>query len=136
MKSTKKNYFEWYTATAADTMMTILVCARGMNFLGLIYLALVIPTSLSYTTEALNDKVTQLPGSENIASLISFNQFSGYIPRQFPPLLFSSRSQLLLVGGKMMHYYFVESMNDPTNDPIAFWTNGFSFFFFAHHPVD
>jgi carboxypeptidase C (cathepsin A) len=23
-----------------------------------------------------------------------------------------------------MHYWFVESMNDPVNDPIAFWTNG------------
>jgi carboxypeptidase C (cathepsin A) len=28
------------------------------------------------------------------------------------------------VGSKMMHYYFVESMNDPVNDPISFWTNG------------
>lgn len=23
-----------------------------------------------------------------------------------------------------MHYWFVESMNDPANDPVAFWTNG------------
>jgi hypothetical protein len=26
-----------------------------------------------------------------------------------------------------MHYYFVESMNRPESDPIAFWTNGSSF---------
>jgi hypothetical protein len=48
--------------------------------------AAVLPTTLCYTTEALNDKVISLPGSENIQSMISFNQFSGYIPCQSSPL--------------------------------------------------
>lgn len=27
-------------------------------------------------------------------------------------------------GSKEMHYWFVESMEDPANAPVAFWTNG------------
>jgi carboxypeptidase C (cathepsin A) len=61
----------------------------------------------AYTPEALADQVTSLPGAENLD--ISFNQFSGY----------------LTVGEtKQMHYWYVESMKDPVNDPVAFWTNG------------
>ena len=60
-----------------------------------------------YTPEAIADQITALPGAENLE--IPFNQFSGYVK----------------VGGtKNMHYWLVESMNDPANDPIAFWTNG------------
>lgn len=63
--------------------------------------------SASYTSEALADQVTNLPGAENLD--ITFNQFSGY---------------LTVDNTKQMHYWFVESMNDPANDPISFWTNG------------
>lgn len=68
--------------------------------------------SSEYTPEALADQVTNLPGAENLD--ITFNQFSGYL-------------NIPGVNGNMtkfMHYWFVESMNDPANDPIAFWTNG------------
>ena len=60
-----------------------------------------------YTPEALADQVTNLPGAENLK--INFNQFSGY---------------LKVNNTKNNHYWMVESMNDPANDPIAFWTNG------------
>ncbi len=66
----------------------------------------------AYTEAALKDQVTNLPGAENLS--ITFNQFSGYLD---------------IPGGsgeksKHMHYWFVESMNEPTTDPLAFWTNG------------
>ena len=60
-----------------------------------------------YTPDALADQVTNLPGAENLN--INFNQFSGY---------------LKVNSTKNMHYWLVESMNDPVNDPVAFWTNG------------
>ena len=61
----------------------------------------------SYTELAQLDQITKLPGSENLN--ITFNHFSGYIP----------------VGeSKQIHYWFVESMNDPLKDPLTFWTNG------------
>jgi hypothetical protein len=31
---------------------------------------------------------------------------------------------VVTVGTKNLHYWLVESMNDPASDPIAFWTNG------------
>jgi carboxypeptidase C (cathepsin A) len=61
---------------------------------------------MAYTNEALNDQVKNLPGAENLN--VAFNQFSGYLP----------------VGTKNMHYWYVESQNNPSTDPIAFWTNG------------
>lgn len=65
-----------------------------------------------YTPEALADQITDLPGAENLD--INFNQFSGYL-------------NIPGVDGNMtkfMHYWFVESTNDPASDPLAFWTNG------------
>lgn len=66
---------------------------------------------ICYSPEALNDKIGILPGSESLN--VSFNQFSGYLAVQ---------------GGhtksKNLHYWFVESMNKPATDPLAFWTNG------------
>ncbi|KAJ1441770.1 hypothetical protein B484DRAFT_415048, partial [Ochromonadaceae sp. CCMP2298] len=63
-------------------------------------------TYTEYTTEALADQVTDLPGAENLK--IPFNQFSGY---------------LKVNGTKNLHYWLVESARDPANDPVAFWTN-------------
>lgn len=61
----------------------------------------------SYTEMAKLDQIKDLPGSNNLN--ITFNHFSGYIP----------------VGkSKQIHYWFVESMNDPSTDPLTFWTNG------------
>jgi hypothetical protein len=60
-----------------------------------------------YTPEALLDQVTNLPGAENLN--VNFNQFSGY---------------LKVTPTKNNHYWFVESMNNPAADPVAFWTNG------------
>jgi len=67
--------------------------------------------SVAYTPEALADQVKNLPGAENLN--IKFNQFSGYIT--IPGNSGDS---------KHLHYWFVESMNNPSTDPIAFWTNG------------
>jgi hypothetical protein len=64
-----------------------------------------------YTTEALADQITKLPGAENLN--IEFNQFSGYL--EIPGSEGAS---------KFIHYWFVESMNNPASDPLAFWTNG------------
>ena len=63
--------------------------------------------SAEYTPEAVADQVTNLPGAEKLD--FNFNQFSGY---------------LQVNGSKNMHYWMVESMNDPATDPVTFWTNG------------
>jgi len=60
-----------------------------------------------YTSRALKDKIDNLPGTEHFD--VTFQQFSGY---------------LNVSETKMIHYWFVESMQDPVNDPILFWTNG------------
>lgn len=72
-----------------------------------LFLSALAYTASAYTPEALEDQVTNLPGAENLD--IEFNQFSGY---------------LTVDGTKQMHYWFVESMEDPANAPVAFWTNG------------
>jgi carboxypeptidase C (cathepsin A) len=66
----------------------------------------------SYSTDALADKIENLPGAEKLD--VTFNQFSGYLS---VPGTTGEKS-------KNLHYWFVESMNDPSNDPITFWTNG------------
>jgi hypothetical protein len=76
---------------------------------GAVFAAGILSTA-AYTPEALADQVTALPGAESLN--INFNQFSGY---------------LTVDGTKQMHYWFVESMNDPANAPVAFWTNGRTF---------
>ena len=40
-----------------------------------------------------------------------FNQFSGYF------IVDDEQN-------RKIHYWYVESMNDPENDPVVFWTNG------------
>lgn len=63
--------------------------------------------AFSYTQEALSDQIYELPG---LQWKPDFNQFSGY---------------LNLEGTKKyIHYWLVESENDPQNAPLVFWTNG------------
>jgi len=67
--------------------------------------------SATYTDEALQDQILNLPGSEKLTT--NFNQFSGYLSLNND-----------VNHTKHMHYWMVESMSDPLNDPLAFWTNG------------
>ena len=62
--------------------------------------------SSSYTPEALADQVKDLPG---LTFTPSFNHFSGYL--QVSPT-------------RHIHYWYIESMKDPSTDPVVFWTNG------------
>eukprot|EP01038_Epipyxis_sp_PR26KG_P013840 gene13840-18563_t len=64
-------------------------------------------SAVNYGPEALLDEVTSLPG---LIDSINFRHFSGYLT--------------LPASTKHMHYWMVESTNDPSSDPIAFWTNG------------
>ena len=68
-------------------------------------------SSSSYTSDALADEILSLPGAAGLS--YSFRHFSGYL-----------RIPGTSANSKQMHYWFVESMNNPTTDPIAFWTNG------------
>ena len=55
----------------------------------------------------IGDLVTNLPGQPKV----SFDQYAGYIV-------------LNETTNKSLFYWFQESQNDPSNDPIALWTNG------------
>ena len=86
-----------------------------------------------YTQEALSDQILPgaLPGAENIS--IPFNQFSGSyytlirispsVNLSIPPPPYLP-GYLTVQGTKNLHYWLVESMSDPSKDPVAFWTNG------------
>ena len=63
--------------------------------------------SFQYTSEALLDQVTELPG---LNWKPEFNQFSGYIN--------------LPDTEKYIHYWLVESEMDVELAPLVFWTNG------------
>lgn len=52
------------------------------------------------------DEITALPGLNHN---ISFRHFSGYLTG---------------TEGKHLHYWFVESSNNPANDPVVLWMNG------------
>ncbi|XP_026205573.1 lysosomal protective protein isoform X1 [Anabas testudineus] len=52
------------------------------------------------------DEVTYLPGLQKQPS---FRHYSGY---------------LTVADGKHLHYWFVESQNDPSSDPVVLWLNG------------
>ncbi|XP_070575245.1 lysosomal protective protein-like isoform X2 [Ptychodera flava] len=52
------------------------------------------------------DEITYLPGLQKQPS---FKHYSGY---------------LKATGTKMLHYWFVESQNKPTADPVILWLNG------------
>lgn len=65
-------------------------------------------TMNGYTIQAQQDQVTNLPGLNYDPG---FNQFSGYF------IVDDEQN-------RKIHYWYVESMNDPENDPVVFWTNG------------
>ncbi|KAF7645530.1 hypothetical protein LDENG_00202530 [Lucifuga dentata] len=70
---------------------------------------LLLPLLLSWLlTEAAPaaDEVTFLPG---LRKQPSFKQYSGY---------------LSVPDGKHLHYWFVESQNNPSTDPVVLWLNG------------
>ena len=63
-----------------------------------------------YTAEAEADKIVALPGAES--SKLPYG-FSGYLSINGTA-----------PGSKKMHYWLVESLSDPLNDPVGIWTNG------------
>lgn len=82
------------------------------SLLALIASLSLLSSSLGYTESALEDKITNLPGTEALD--IKFDQFSGYL--SVP----GTNGELT----KHLHYWFVTSENDPANDVLGFWTNG------------
>lgn len=86
------------TASLILLVLTIAQCARADE---------------TYTLEALADQVKSLPGASALD--LTFNQFSGYL--SIPGTSGNGNT-------KNMHYWMVESMNNPSTDPVAFWTNG------------
>lgn len=58
-----------------------------------------------YTKAAVQDQVTSLPNSPTLLSA----HFSGYFN---------------VSSTRFIHYYYVESENNPASDPVIFWTNG------------
>uniref|UniRef100_A0A646QCJ4 Carboxypeptidase n=1 Tax=Hemiscolopendra marginata TaxID=943146 RepID=A0A646QCJ4_9MYRI len=52
------------------------------------------------------DEIVDLPG---LPSKPNFHQYSGY---------------LNATNGRLLHYWFVESERDPSNDPLLLWLNG------------
>jgi len=59
-----------------------------------------------YSDRALKDEITNLPGLPNGFT----KMFSGYVE--------------ISNGTKGIFYWFIESENDPQNDPVVLWTNG------------
>jgi len=59
------------------------------------------------TATAVSDEITSLPG----APAVSFKQYSGHIT-------------VNKTAGRSLFYWFVESQNDPDNDPLVLWLNG------------
>ncbi|XP_040890602.1 lysosomal protective protein isoform X2 [Toxotes jaculatrix] len=61
---------------------------------------------LSADAAPATDEVTYLPGLQKQPS---FRHYSGY---------------LSVADGKHLHYWFVESQNNPSSDPVVLWLNG------------
>jgi carboxypeptidase C (cathepsin A) len=80
-----------------------------MNFIyTAINFLLLITSTHCYTSSALNDQITSMPG---LNYDLTFNQFSGYL-------------QLKSNHAKHIHYWLVESEINPDTAPLVFWTNG------------
>ena len=54
------------------------------------------------------DQITSLPG---YSGELKYNQYSGYLDGSED-------------GNIQLHYWFVESQNDPQSDPLVLWLNG------------
>jgi carboxypeptidase C (cathepsin A) len=81
------------------------------KMLNLLLLLLLHPTTaVKYSARALQDKITTLPGLDVQPT---FQMFSGYID--------VSTAQ---DASRQMFYWFVESQNSPSTDPVFLWTNG------------
>eukprot|EP01083_Nonionella_stella_P023953 66273_1 len=63
-----------------------------------------------YSTEALHDKITTLPGLDP-KIFEKYSMFSGYV-NVYP------------AHNRSIFYWFIESLNNATADPVAIWTNG------------
>ena len=61
------------------------------------------PPISSYTQQAQDDQVTDLPGLDFEPN---FKHFSGYIP---------------VSPTRKIHYWYIESSNNPSTDPVVFW---------------
>jgi len=66
----------------------------------------VITRSPHYSERALKDEITNLPGTP---PGFHMKMFSGYVE---------------ISSTKGLFYWFIESENDPANDPVVLWTNG------------
>ena len=66
----------------------------------------------------LADKIESLPG---VNFPISFDQYAGYFT-------FSNRHGFHWgnIAKRKIFYWFVESIHNPAEDPVVFWTNGVS----------
>ncbi|KAK6021773.1 serine carboxypeptidase [Ostertagia ostertagi] len=60
------------------------------------------------TDKAVADMITNLPG---LTFNVTFRQFSGYLTAPLYP-------------NNHLFYWFMESQNDPVNDPVVLWLNG------------
>ena len=65
---------------------------------------------VEYSPRAMQDKIINLPG---LKSAPTFQMFSGYVD--------VSKKQ---DDSRKMFYWFVESQNNPSTDPVFLWTNG------------
>eukprot|EP01083_Nonionella_stella_P007795 22426_1 len=63
-----------------------------------------------YPPEIIRDQITSLPGLDD-ETFKKYTMFSGYI-NVYPK------------NNRSLFYWFVESLSNPTKDPVALWTNG------------
>eukprot|EP01095_Lingulamoeba_sp_RSL-Kostka_P002245 TRINITY_DN130_c3_g1_i1.p1 TRINITY_DN130_c3_g1~~TRINITY_DN130_c3_g1_i1.p1 ORF type:complete len:438 (-),score=126.42 TRINITY_DN130_c3_g1_i1:100-1413(-) len=77
-----------------------------MKVIACVLLFVFVLFNISYVSTT---QITNLPGIDK--SLINFNQYSGYIT-------------INETAGRNMFYWFVESQNDPKNDPVVLWQQG------------
>ena len=97
------SFSNYSTSSSSSSSLLLLLLLLIGNF---------IHTIESYSAVALEDEITNLPGTE--ALTITFRQFSGYL--KFP----GSGTN----NNKYVHYWFVESEIDPANAPVVVWSNG------------
>ena len=78
-------------------------------------LTFMVPGFKCYTSKAMLDQVVSLPGAK---SSFKSRHFSGF---------------LNITSSRNIHYFYIESENDPVNDPVVFWTNGGELFLLLMH---